>query len=117
MNIDTGFYPLEHIKDHYTGTHRPAVSQYDPVYAGVASAFLTLWGTEYLQTGRPSILASCVPDVYALIGRSGFSGLNEKTNIWAIVGVDKHIIAYGQPEWSALQLKISATARIGITFR
>lgn len=111
MNRDTGFYRPEHDIDNYTGTHRPAVSQWHYASAVSASAFLNLSGTAFLQSGRPPIVAAIVPDIYGYVGRSGVSGLVEQSNIWCIYGNPRHIAPYAEKEWSALLPNLTPTAR------
>jgi hypothetical protein len=109
MAKDTGFYRREHDVSNYTGTHRPAVSQWAYENAVSASAMLTNGsGTAYLQSdGRPPIVIGRIPDLIGFIGRSGVSGLSEQSNIWCIAGCPQHIFLYGETEYSALLPKLT----------
>lgn len=102
--MNTAFYKPEHDVAKFTGTHRSAVSQTSYESALFASAYLTNFGTAYFQNdGRPPIV----------MARVGNTALVEQSNIWCIVGIPKHIIAYGENEWSKLlpNLTLSGTGR------
>jgi hypothetical protein len=113
----TPFYKPEHDIVNFTGTHRSAVSQASYGSALFASAFLTYFGTAYVQNdGRPPIVMAHVPNDYAFIGRTGDSALTEQSNIWCIVRYGQsgeHIITYGENEWSAFYPTLTQSALEG----